>query len=67
MRVRARALPKTSAEALEAVAATIDVLRRAPDAAAAATDTVIQEQLVTLRDELANGADSAKVCAVACF
>ena len=42
VRVRARALPATSAEALEAAAAAVDVLRRAPDAQAAAEDTIVQ-------------------------
>ena len=42
VRVRARALPATSAEALEAAAPAIDVLRRAPDAQAAAVDAVVQ-------------------------
>jgi hypothetical protein len=61
VRVRAHPLPATSAEALEAAAAAIAVLRRTPDAQAAAQDAVVQEQLDTLREGLAAGADAAKV------
>jgi hypothetical protein len=62
VRARARPLPAASAAGLEEAAHLVDVLRRSPDPDTVAGEAHVREQLDTLRERLAAGADDAKVC-----